>query len=385
MGRSRSRARSRSRWLALFVCVCAAACASAASPSATSTLAPDAADRSDATSPPVPEAGVVLRGAEVIGVGSADVWIRGHEIVAVGLALSAPGAAEHDVTGRFIVPAFIDSHVHLAYLPIGPMLARGGVGAAVDLASPLEFLAADHAPLHLLGSGPMITRTAGYPTTSWGRDGYGLECDDAARCTAAVELVHARGARVVKVPLAGPPVLDDDTFAAVVARAHALGMKVATHALDDESARRAARLGVDVLAHTPVEPLSDDTVQAWRSRAVVSTLRAFGGAASTVDNLRRLRAAGATVLYGTDLGNTSIPGIDRAELALLSSAGLDGDAILASATSAPAAYWGFAGLGAVTPGRAASLLVLDRDPRRSLDALAAPVEVWLEGDRLSSP
>ena len=38
--------------------------------------------------------------------------------------------------------------------------------------------------------------------------------------------------------------------------------------------------------------------------AVVSTLAAFGGSPAAVDNLRRLHAAGATVLYGTDLGNT---------------------------------------------------------------------------------
>ena len=34
---------------------------------------------------------------------------------------------------------------------------------------------------------------------------------------------------------------------------------------------------------------------------VISTLEAFGGRSSTVENLRQLRAAGATVLYGTDI------------------------------------------------------------------------------------
>src|SRR6185369_957269 len=99
-------------------------------------------------------------------------------------------------------------------------------------------------------------------------------------------------------------------------------------------------------------------------RAVVSTLRAFGASADAVANLRALRAHGVTVLYGTDFGNTSHDGIDPDELALLGDAGLDGAAILDATTRAPAATFGLDhDLGAIEPGRAASLLVLDADPR----------------------
>ena len=58
-----------------------------------------------------------------------------------------------------------------------------------------------------------------------------------------------------------------------------------------------------------------------------------------VDGLvRDAVAAGATVLYGTDFGNTSHLGVDPAEIAALQAAGLDGAAILAAGTSAPAGY-----------------------------------------------
>src|ERR1700760_3589849 len=63
------------------------------------------------------------------------------------------------------------------------------------------------------------------------------------------------------------------------------------------------------------------TVAAGRGRAVISTLAAFGGSPAAVDNLRRLRAAGATVLYGTDLGNLDVAGPSEPEIALPARAG----------------------------------------------------------------
>jgi imidazolonepropionase-like amidohydrolase len=340
----------------------------------------------------------VLRGATVAGgarggpagpSGPADVEVRDGRIAAVGKAgaLSPGGAPVVDVHGRFLAPAFIDSHVHLAYFPVGRALAAHGVAGAVDLAAPLGWLATSHAPLRVLASGPMITAVRGYPTDSWGSDGYGLECADAAAARAAVDRLHAAGAALVKIPITDPPVLSDAALRAAVERAHALGLRVAVHALADDEARRAADAGADILAHTPLERLAEATVAAWRGRTVISTLGAFGGAARAVENLTRLRAAGLTVLYGTDLGNTRLVGIDPRELALLGDAGLDGAAILAAGTATPAAFWGtpLDTLGTIAPGKAASLLVLAADPRAEPGTLAAPLDVYLDGARLSPP
>jgi imidazolonepropionase-like amidohydrolase len=171
--------------------------------------------------------------------------------------------------------------------------------------------------------------------------------------------------------------LDPKLLPAIVEAAHAHRMKVATHALSDASAAAAAAAGVDVLAHTPVEPLRESTVAAWRGRAVISTLAAFGGSPTAIENLRRLRAAGATVLYGTDLGNLRDAGPSTHEIALLRRAGLDDAAIVDAMTTAPAAFWGFEFK--IAPGAPATFLVLDRDPRRDLDALLAPKAIWNRG------
>ena len=322
----------------------------------------------------------VLAGGTVVGVGRADVEIDAGRIVAIGaVSTDAPVV---DVTGRWLAPAAIDSHVHLAYLPEHDAMARGGVAGAVDLAAPTTFLAADHGPLRVVAAGPMITAVGGYPTEGWGRNGYGLEVETPEESAAAVDSLHALGARVVKIPLDGGPTLSDAALAAAVAQAHALGMPVAVHALGDTDAARAAAAGADVLAHTPVSRLSEATVAAWSGRAVVSTVAAFGGAPTTLANLADLHAAGATVLYGTDFGNSRTAGIDGRELAHLVDAGLTPADVLAALTTAPARVWGFDDLGALTVGGPASLLVLSADPLGDPLALAAPERVYIDGARL---
>jgi hypothetical protein len=286
------------------------------------------------------------------------------------IAALAPGDAS-----TWLWPPMIDSHVHLALYPVADQLAQTGVLGAVDLAAPERTLAAP-SPISIVAAGPMLTHPGGYPLDAWGADGYGVDCGDAATAKAIVDRLAAAGARVVKVAL-DEDGLDPKLLPAVVEAAHAHRMKVAAHALSDASAAAAAAAGVDVLAHTPVEPLRDATVAAWRGRTVISTLAAFGGSPPAIENLRRLRAAGATVLYGTDLGNLRDAGPSAQEIELLRRAGLDDASIVDAMTTAPAAFWGFDFK--LAPGAPATFLVLDRDPRRDASALLAPKVVWNRG------
>ncbi|MBL9102925.1 MAG: amidohydrolase family protein [Myxococcales bacterium] len=372
-----------------FVCACGSPPIAGTPGPASPTPSPPSAAQASPTA--AARAHFAIRGAEVIGRGVVDLEIDHGIVTAIGdVDPAIPGV---DARGRFIAPAFIDSHVHLAYWPVGEDLLDRGVVAVVDLAAPLAWLAAPVAPreLRVVASGPMITARRGYPTRDWGADGYGLEVGGPREAEAAVDELHGRGARVIKLPITDAPVLDERALRAAVARAHHHGLKVASHALSDAEARTAAAVGVDALAHTPVEPLAD--VAAWSGRAVVSTLAAFGGAPSAVDNLRRLRAAGAQVLYGTDLGNTRDAGISAEEITLLQAAGLDGQAILDAGTRLPAAYWGLLdaegrGPGALAVGGPADLLVLAADPRVTPTTLAAPEAVYVAGVRrgpLSDP
>lgn len=325
--------------------------------------------------------GLLLDGGTVVGLGAADVRVEDGTITAIGELTPIAGEKVIDATGKWISAAFIDSHVHLLYLPEASEMAAGGVAAVVDLAAPTEIFTTSLAPLRLVAAGPMITAVQGYPTQSWGAGGYGRECADAAAAVAAVKQLHALGAGVIKLPITDGPQLDDAALAAAAAQAHELGLTVVSHALSDDQARRAAAAGVDVLAHTPTEALSVKTVQAWSGRTVISTLRAFGGSPTTLANLTALRAAGVTVLYGTDFGNTTTPGIDGGELMLLQAAGLTPQEIVTAGTSAPASRWPGLGapLGAVAVGKDASVLLLAADPLVDPLTLASPTLVLIRG------
>ncbi len=376
-------------WSLLLLALSSAACAHTPAPSNTEAPAEGADEGGTAGEetgfpPPAQTADLVLRGVLLAG-SDTPVSLRfgGGRITAVGptagSGVDEAGATVIEGSGRWLVPAFIDSHVHLAYLPAVAEMAAGGVAAAVDLAAPEAFLALDHAPMQIIAAGPMVTAEGGYPTESWGRDGYGLECAGEAEAVAAVDHLFAAGAGVIKLPINGSPGLDEGAVTAAVARAHEHGLKVASHAMGESSAALAGRAGVDLLAHTPVEALSEATVAAFAGRAVVGTLAAFGGGAPAADNLRRLRDAGATVLYGTDFGNIRTPGIYESEIGALEDAGFTAAEILTMGTSAPAAYWGLSELGGLAVGQRASFLLLRADPLTWPRGLADPERVWIDG------
>lgn len=274
-------------------------------------------------------------------------------------------------TAPFLSPPIVDSHVHLAYWPVAEQLRARGVLTAVDLGAPLATLEAlRRAPIDVRFAGPLLTSPGGYPLDSWGSDGYGLACADVGCLEAAVTDLANRGASVIKIALA-PNGLAPALVGPAVQAAHRAGLLVAAHALSDEAAALAGRAGCDVLAHTPVEPLAPSTVELWSKRAVISTLAAFGGSAAAVDNLRRLRAAGVTVLYGTDLGNQRDAGPSEAEMDLLRKAGLDEAALFQAMTTEPVRFWKL-------PADAA-FLVLAADPSLDARALLAPRAVLQRG------
>lgn len=319
-----------------------------------------------------PPPGSTLPSGRLSDGAAVTVMLAGDKIASL-----APSAA----ASTWLWPPIVDSHVHLAFWDVAERLPRTGIAAVVDLAAPERTLGVRRpGGLTVISAGPMLTHDNGYPLDQWGPDGYGLGCRDAAAVSAAIDRLAAAGVRVIKLALDDDG-LDPRLVPGAVAAAHAKHLRVAVHALSNASAALAASAGADLLAHTPVEPLAPATIAAWRGRAVISTLAAFGGTDEAVANLRALRTAGATVLYGTDMGNLRDDGPSPREVALLAKAGLDDAAIVAAMTTTPAAYWSLP-FGTIAAGADASFLVLDRDPRSDAKALLAPREVWLDGVRV---
>jgi imidazolonepropionase-like amidohydrolase len=257
-------------------------------------------------------------------------------IVSVGPTTGAPDADRHLVFPGFLMPAVADRHVHIRLADPAAVLA-GGVAAVRDLAwVPDEiFPLADDSELPsfdgplIRAVGPMLTAPRGYPTTDrWAPRGTGLELEGPEHAGRVVAELAARGAAAIKVSLnadAGPTPSDAE-LAAIVDAARPHGLPVTVHVQGAGQAERAIGAGVDEFAHTPwTERLSDDLLgSAARSTRIVSTLDILSYGEITpelrvaCDNLVRFRAAGGTVVYGTDLGNGPIPpGIDVREALLL--------------------------------------------------------------------
>jgi imidazolonepropionase-like amidohydrolase len=274
------------------------------------------------------------------------------------------------------MPAAADRHVHIELSDPMAVLLRG-VTAVRDLAWPAEriFPLADASetpsfsgPL-IRAAGPMLTAPGGYPTgDAWAPPGTGRELRGPEDADAAVRDLAARGASAIKVSLnaeAGPTPSDGE-LAAVADAAHTANIPVTAHAQGAGQVERALGAGFDELAHTPwTHRLSDEVLATAAQRLrVVSTLDicSFGqdtpAIRTALDNLRRFHGAGGTVIYGTDLGNGSIPpGIHTRELRLMVEAGLEFEEVLEALVRAP-----------IEPGAPADLVVLGENPLDDLSA-----------------
>lgn len=302
----------------------------------------------------------------------------GGRIEWVGSARLAPGADDELEVDGFLMPGAADRHVHIGLADPGAVLL-GGVTAVRDLAWPPDviFPLADASELPtfsgpvIRAAGPMLTAPGGYPTADrWAPPGTGLQIRGAEEAATAVEVLADRGAAAIKVSMnaeAGPTPTDGE-LAAIVQAAGERGLPVTAHVQGVGQAERALGAGVNEFAHCPwSERLSESVLEAAaKAVRIVSTLDiwSFGNVTpelrTAADNMARFRAAGGTVVYGTDLGNGAIPpGIDVREVLLLrETVGMTADEILEALVAGP-----------LESGGPADLIALARDPREDLTAL----------------
>jgi imidazolonepropionase-like amidohydrolase len=316
--------------------------------------------------------GELIRDAEVV--------CAGGEIVAVGgPGTAAPGLdADRYRLDGFLMPGVADRHVHIRLADPGSVLL-GGVTAVRDLAwVPEEIFALAGAselpsftgPL-IRAVGPMLTAPGGYPSgDEWAPPGTARALDGPEDAEVVVVELASLGAAAIKVSLnavAGPTPTDAE-LVAIVEAAHARGLQVTAHVEGPGQAERALGAGIDEFAHTPWSERLPDTLleAAARTMRVVSTLDILSYGEVTpelrtaCDNLVRFRAAGGTVVYGTDLGNGPIPpGIHvREALVLHEAVGMTPEEVLGSMTA-----------GRLTAGAPADLIGLGADALGGLEAL----------------
>ena len=175
--------------------------------------------------------------------------------------------------------------------------------------------------------------------------------------------------------------LKPDVVRAAVEETHALGKLAFAHPTSLPGLGIAVDSGVDVIVHTTLgerEPWQSDIVNAMVAKhvSVIPTFKLWYYelakedvppdvteklVGATLEDLRRFRAAGGQVLFGTDVGYMHSYDTTQ-EYELMAKAGMSANDILESLTTAPAARFKDSKLGRVEPGYQADLVVLGGDP-----------------------
>lgn len=337
-------------------------------------------------------------------------------------------AAVLDACGRIVLPGLVDAHLHL-FPGFISRLPAFGITAAVDMFSTPNVLDVVRAEIrryencaHWVSAGIGASVAGGHPRQLIGQGLYEAfpSLDSRDDISRFIDARLDEGSAFIKIFLENGrvadhalPVPDADTVRAVCDSARRRGVLVVAHVTDPTNALIAVRSGVDVLAHTvvpePGETTCGELVRelAGRGVAVIPTLVAIGSAlgvghtdlfADTVagrineawkaharrlgrdsprfDSWERARefvaeliGAGVSLMAGTDAAFPGVvPGASlHAELELLRSCGLDGDALLAAATSTPGARFFGGGVGYLRPGCVGDAVIVDDLLTQSID------------------
>ena len=408
-------------------------------------LMPDPVERKKSAAsptPPVSTTQFVIRDARVFDGDKvwprASVRVAAGRIEAIGEALDVPsGYATIEGAGRTLLPGLIDAHVH-TWGEARRDALRFGVTTMLDMFSDHRALAAARREREsffqtnqadLWSAGTLATAAGGHGT-QFGMDVPTLATpDEAAAWVAARKQEGSDYIKLVREDMhtfsteRRLPTLDDATAAAVIAAAHAQGLRAVVHASGQEHARSSVAAGAEGLVHIFEDDIADDAFVALAHRRgafVVATLTVAAGMAgeqntliedariapwltpgqkSTLqasfgfgapnprlietarENVRRLHAAGVVILAGSDAPNpnTAHGAAMHEELAQLVRAGLSSTEALAAATSGPAKAFGLTDRGRIAAGLRADLMLVEGDPLADITATRAIVTIWKNG------
>jgi imidazolonepropionase-like amidohydrolase len=364
--------------------------------------------------------GTVFPSPESRPIPDAAVVIEGGRITAVGKVRLPADARIIDISGKYVLAGFWNSHVHI-FTPrllesakvsaaslqpeLDAMFNRWGFTTVFDIASVLDnTLALRHridsgelrGPQILTVGEPLWTEPPVYVRGFLKQTGIEMPAvTTPAGAAARVKALIEHGAAGIKLftgslqgggKVANMPV---EVARAAVDEAHRAHLQVFSHPQNLAGLEAAIESGVDVLAHTA--PDSPPWTPAFVSRlvnarmALIPTLTLFdfearkGGEsdegraqwiAKMVDELRAFSAGGGQVLFGTDIGYTDHYDSEL-EYVLMSRAGVSFAQILASLTTNPAQRFGYGDRkGRIAEGMDADLVVLNGDPAKDVRALS---------------
>ena len=332
--------------------------------------------------------------------------VDGAKIVQAGPAgaVRAPaGAVRVNLAGKTVMPALIDTHVHLsanreALLRDLRMRAYYGVGAALSLGTDGYGLL-DLRGQAIAGAARFYSAGRGITMQEPGRTTVPYWIESEAQARKAVEELAANKVDIVKIWVDTRDgkfkKLSPELYGAVIDEAHKRGLRVTAHIFDLEDAKGLIRAGVDALAHGVRDrDIDEELVAMFRQRPnLVLTpnlpdrgvktdlgwLRpglpekefAMLEAANTdrkiaqqffgiqARNLAKLAAAGVRITLGTD-GNR--PWGPHEEMQDMVIAGMTPMQVIVAATRNSAEFLKLPDAGTLDAGKSADFIVLDANP-----------------------
>lgn len=326
--------------------------------------------------------GTILDGNGGEPIADGVVLIHNEKIVAIGSSEEIKIPVKVDVldaSGGFILPGFINTHIHGGYNPelLHQMLLKGittvrdeGARSSRELAEWLlirDEVNGKPEYAHLVSAGFMIGSPGGYGD---------LFVDSPTRAEqAVVDELHA-GADQIKVCLedgyAGKhdlPKLSADELRIIIQTAHDHGGRVSGHITQAAYIPLMLDAGVDDIAHLAWDPIPEETLVRMVSEGVylIPTFTVFRNYDAPmdqcVDNLRRFIQAGGMVALGNDFGggpgNFEV-GIPMYEIKMMQQAGMTPMQIIQAGTSNAAIVIGMGdSVGTLETGKIADILIVN--------------------------
>jgi imidazolonepropionase-like amidohydrolase len=324
------------------------------------------------------------------------------------------GAEVIDAKGCTLLPGLIDAHTHVDSTEHLENATKAGITTMFEMGNDTpellndlknrEGLTSIVASCYMATAEPKLGNHAGSVVTG---------IDDAERY---VKEVTALGADFIKIfiedpipdPVTGktPVVFTTEVLSAIVTAAHRFEKLTVAHVTTPQSYQTALDAGVDVLTHTPFEPLPKsilDTMAARRT-LVIPTIVMMQGIESRIKTMNpaapidlqnvftsvaRMHEAGITILAGTDANDRSHSPCQfphgaslHHELEFYVRCGLTPVEVLQSATSLPASTFGLSDRGRIETGCRADLLLVEGDPTADISAIRNIKKVWVKGNEM---